>query len=364
MSQPAARARWIDVTRGFAILFVVMHHAGTYERALFSVPEHGLSDIWLGMELLLYHLRLPLFFFISGALGSGHFSRSGEPRLNAMFQMARTYWLWGLILGILVPNWPMDGVGVHLDAWHFLGLIWGMSAAWYLWAIGLCFTFAFATRSLSTPGALIASLIAGGILQWELTDLGGSVQSLGRCLPLYMLGFRAPVLGGWIVNQHGLRKVTFPLVIYLSALGASNRFPIPDVILDLGGVTVGLLCVGLFLRKAPQRTAWLEWIGLRTLPIYLLHFPIIAALGCESIRLAPQWTPDHPLILVYVPLLAGLSVALGLLLYAMIVRAGGARLFMPPPLSALYPALFRRKSDEALKNEPLARRFPMDGETG
>jgi hypothetical protein len=280
--------------------------------------------------------------------------------VDATLKLARTYWLWGIILSMLVPNWPMDGVGFQLDAWHLLGLAWGMSVAWYLWAIALCFAFAFYTRRLAAPYALIISLTLGALLQWQLADMGGSMQSLGRCLPLYVLGFRAPRLGAWMVEQWGFRKLTFPLIIYLSALGATNAFPIPDLFLDLGGIAVGLLWVGLFLRRVPQPAAWIEWIGLRTLPIYLLHFPIIAALGCETIRLMPTLTPGHPLIFVYVPLLTAVVVSLSLLLHALLVRLGGERLFAPPPLASLFP----RKSDEALRNGRLGSRLPLDGGAG
>ena len=45
MSDIKHRVKWIDVARGFAILFVVMHHAGTYERALFSTSAAPLNSI-------------------------------------------------------------------------------------------------------------------------------------------------------------------------------------------------------------------------------------------------------------------------------------------------------------------------------
>lgn len=360
MAESLSRARWIDVTRGFAILFVVMHHAGTYERALFSVPTDGVNDIWLGIELLLYHLRLPLFFFISGALGSGYFSRSGTPKAGSILKLARAYWLWAIILSMIAPNWPTDGVSFSLSLWQILGLAWGMSVAWYLWAIVLCFAFAWATRRLPAPLAVIAAIAYGALLQWDFERFGGSIHSLGRCLPLYILGFRYPALGSRIVDRWGFRYVSFPLVIYLSALGASARFPIPELILDLGGVIVGLLLVGLFLRRMPRQSVWIEWIGLRTLPIYLLHFPIIALLGCEAIRRAAPLTPGNPLILFYVPLLTALTVSLSLLLHALIVRAGGARFFAPPPLMSL----FQRKGSERSDKITLSNTITMDGKPG
>jgi len=156
------------------------------------------------------------------------------------------------------------------------------------------------------------------------------MSALGRCLPLYMAGFRLPAIGSAIVAREGLRITAVPLILYLAALSATALLPIPDLLLDLAGIGTALVLVGLAQRHWPAPARGAAWLGRRTLPIYLLHFPIIAALGCGALRWLDPLPTLHPAILVTTPLMAALAVALSLLLHQVLQRAGGGWLFALP----------------------------------
>jgi surface polysaccharide O-acyltransferase-like enzyme len=331
MSDIKQRVKWIDVARGFAILFVVMHHAGTYERALFSTSAAPLNSIWLGIELLLYHIRLPLFFFISGTLASGYFSKRGTgPRIRPALDLARTYAIWSVILLALAPSWPNDGMALP-DLTRIPGLLMGGSVAWYIWAIVICFAIGYATRKLPAIVALAIAIGISLILIYEFYSFGRSWQFLARCMPFYLLGFRFPGFGERIVSLRGFWVVAGPVVLYFSLLSLHLRSVLTDYLYDLAGLGIGLLVVGFAVRRWPSETDRLAWLGQRTLPIYLLHFPIIALLGCEAIRYAAPLTPGHPAAYIFVPLLSAVSIVASLLLYALLLRLGGQRLFAGPP---------------------------------
>jgi fucose 4-O-acetylase-like acetyltransferase len=356
MPNGATRAQWIDAGRGIAILLVVMHHAGIYERSLFPSADNGITHFWVGIELLLYHLRLPLFFFVSGSLASGYFSSRRRPSPKGAWQMARTYVLWSLILLVLAPAWPMDGTAFPPDLSRIPALLWGASVAWYLWAIALCFAIANGTRWLRSVPLLLAALVVSSVLQSQFAWLGTSFHSFARCLPFYLLGFRFPMLGTEIVALRGFRKVAFPLLGYLLILTVSSGFSIPNFMLDLAGLLIGLLLVGLMMRRLPTQAAWAQWIGLRTLPIYLLHFPIIAVIGCTTIRHYAPLPSNSLLMAIYVPALSVCAVALSLAIHALLTRAGASWLFTPPAPRA--PVLQRPVAAKLLPGE-----LPMDSET-
>jgi len=351
------RAGWIDLTKGFAILFVVMHHAGTYDRAIFSLGSNGVDHFWVGAELLLYHMRLPLFFFVSGMLASGHYSRrSTGPTLDSARRVGRTYVVWAIILSFLAPDWPLDHVRLMPD-WHRLpAILWGGSVAWYLWAMLLSFGFAWGTRRLPSAVAVGLAVLVGAVLPELIAEAGSAFRSFARCLPLYVLGMRFPGVGSWIAGQCGVRRISAVVLAYLIAASLSGAWSIPMVLMDIFGIVVGLALVGATSRHAMGQLGWIAWMGRRTLPVYLIHFPVIAVLGCAAIRLLPQLPPQHPMSFLFVPVISILAIGASIAVHRIIVSVGGGWLFAPPsPLDVL---LRRRRSQPIRPTDQL----PMDGE--
>jgi uncharacterized membrane protein YcfT len=339
MVQKYDRMLWVDLAKGVAIFLVAMHHSSIYERSIFSMGvENGL--IWSKAELVFYNVRMPLFFLISGFLASGIASRRKDSRIrfDASLSLTYVYFLWSLILLLLVPNWPNDGVAQSIG-WRQIGAtLLGDSLAWYLWAIVMSFFAACLTRRLPILAVLPLAFVIGVLLQTYGHMIGGRLETLGRLLPFYMLGIRCPNI---ILAVATKRKSKAIMAILLAYILLQHDFTSlwDDYVRDLLGLAIGLMTAAWAANRYPRVSARLAWLGQRTLPVYVMHFPIVAMLGGMAVRHLGTMRPDHPLAIAFTPLLAALSVCLSLALYSGLRRMGFGWLFTIPRGSQIRASL-------------------------
>ncbi|HEX7784251.1 MAG TPA: hypothetical protein VF509_15725, partial [Sphingobium sp.] len=95
-------------------------------------------------------------------------------------------------------------------------------------------------------------------------------------------------------------------------------------------LTIGLMAAAWAANRYPRFSDRVGWVGRRTLPIYVMHFPIIATVGGASVRFLGSLDTSHPLAIAFTPLLAAVSVGLSLALHIGLVRIGGGWLFAVP----------------------------------
>ena len=313
------RIDWIDCARGAALILIVMHHARDYALAL--LPPAGELFRWAYIDPFLIHIRLPLFFTLSGMLAWGLQSRQKNGyNFKRPISLAIVYLAWSVIMLAVIPTWPND-------QWRLAGIedvggiLIGSSVVWYLWALPLAFFFAFVTRTLPPAAALIIACVVGYLLIEYGPRLGGSFKPLGHYLPFYILGARYArtimAAAGW----RNLRGSALLVAVYLLLLDQRINSVGVDMLRGLLGIGIGLLAAIWVTEKWPTGSATLGWLGRRTLPIYVLHFPIIAFLGCAAIR---HWNlgPRSPDNLIFSPTLTATTIALSLILLAAIERAG------------------------------------------
>lgn len=325
MQQTGQRIAWIDCAKGATILLILLHHAVSYESALFGQSGAQLVLNWRNLDLFLYHVRLPVFFFISGMAASGFLS-GRKTRLN--WRTARgyglVYGLWGLALALLVPNWPNMGLGDGLSLDQAAGLALGNSVIWYLWAIVLCLLAAHLTRAVPAWAA-IGGAFALHVAVDGWSSAPGHLPALARALPVYLIGFRWPQL---VAREGALPRGSVAafalLAIAVELIGSSALFL---ALMDIVGLGVGLTAARKLPHWLPTAEGPLAWVGRRTLPIYILHFPLIALLGEGSLRLIGPLRLDHPLVAIYAPLLAAAAAGASLALHAALQRAGAGWLF-------------------------------------
>ncbi len=311
----ASRITWIDVARGLAIILIVAHHARDY--VLIAIPvQPGDWIRWAYIDPLLTHIRLPLFFTISGALAFGLGSRQRTTaKLRRTLLLTTIYLLWSLVMLAIIPLWPGDDwypVGIS----EVLSVLRGDSVLWYLWALVVAFAVTAITRKL--PASIVvagACLFAMAFGQYHAGS-GGVWKQVALYLPLYMAGARYPEALLRLAGSRNSRIIGGLSAIYFLSLNPLIHFPGLEILRNAAGAMFGIVAASLFAAAWPACAERFARLGQRTLPIYVLHFPIIAWLGCALFRMQPAM--PRPLgLLIILPVLTAAALTLSLLLWQM-----------------------------------------------
>lgn len=172
---------------------------------------------------------------------------------------------------------------------------------------------------------------------WQSTRWAGYPATCphSRALPFYLLGFRYPALATG--KNHLPRGSIMAFVAVTAAMAWTGMSPaLTDALLDLAGLGAGMALARQLPKRFPAVVGPLGWIGRRTLPIYILHFPIIAGVGVASVRLIGALPMNHPFVLIYAPTLAAGAVAASLLLHRALQRLGAGWMFALGSSSRTY----------------------------
>ena len=279
------RIAWADAAKGVCIVLVVLwhvimkHYLQIQWRS--STPFPG---AWGTVSEQLLPLRMPLFFTISGFFAAGAVGRPW--RVLGRSKVAKFCYLYALWLLIhtavlsLVPDFGTEHAGGLRDL--LLQLTITPSNLWYLYGLALSFVVAKVVRRVPAPVVLIAAFALSATASAELIatpgDRGGVYQNLVFFLgALYAKTFveRLAATAGW------LRLVAVG-VPYLGVLALIDHFdaktwfgvwPTTCVVAVFLGVTLAGLAA-----RWTRLTDGLAGIGRRTLPIYVLHMPLLALL--------------------------------------------------------------------------------------
>ena len=352
------RTQWADVAKGICILLVVLWHV---------VVKHYLQIDWhlrlpipgawgaLGEQLL--PLRMPLFFTISGmfAVRAVH-RRWGVLARSKLAKFLYLYAVWLLIhtavLG-LVPDFKTDRARGVLDLVEQLTIT--PSNLWYLYALALYFTIAKAVRRLPAAPVLAVALALSAIAAAGLLDTPGNRAGVYQNLVFFLAGlYLQPWVERWAATANG-RRLAGTAALYAVALAAMAAagaqrwigvWPLVSVLATAFGITAAaLLCRWTALADA------LAGLGRRTLPIYVIHMPVLALLHLLLVDRLSALGPNAQLVLAvgYPILLTAVVAALSLAVHRGLLAArarwmlelpGRTRTATPPP-PELAPAQVR-----------------------
>lgn len=339
---PKARGRvdWVDSAKGLCILLVVLGHAIT------ELNNHGYSTgIWDDVNFMLGPIRMPLFFLLSGLFAAKALSESWHRLANRrIWVMVWLYVLWvplrDLVLALL-PGSHVTETGFIAAPRIFDSANWGpllynslhalvepTSYLWFLWALALFAILTKATRHVP-PIVQIAVAAAVNVFapfaavswSWDFVSKMYVFYVLGiygapyiiRMVARRPIGFLAASVGayaavaGWIL-------LTFP------SFNAGNQGFV-RLFLSLAGVFAAVNIMAM-LQGTPVVKPF-EKIGRRTLPVFLMHIPILSmiAIVADQFLDADPGLPWQPVIAT------AIAAALCLGLYRLILRAGGGWLF-------------------------------------
>lgn len=277
--QQRARETWVDTAKGTAIILVVLFHAVLF------LDDVGLAGPWRVLNAALDTFRMPLFFFMAGLFAAKALQWT-LPDLwrRRIARMVWLYALWSLVWAVafLFIPWvrPNQAAPALLD-W-FLIWTWPNTSTWFVYALALYFAGAWSLRKLPV---WVQFTVAGVVAVLFGTEILTSENMAWNKMGMYFVFFIAAVHLGTVVRRLApmVRNWMAPLALCLYGIGVvvASRFDL----ITVPGVRLLVSCLalaaGVTLSVALSRFrpfAFLDYLGKRTLQIYLLHFyPVLIA---------------------------------------------------------------------------------------
>ncbi|MBC7459814.1 MAG: acyltransferase family protein [Thermoleophilia bacterium] len=286
-----SRIGWADLAKGACIALVVLRHVTNKQYRWLDWPAsaHGIVGVWQELSVVLQPLRMPLFFLISGWFVASWLVRPLGRYLER--RVLRPWWLfvaWIAVHGVIwlvLP--PIHGVN-RVEHWSQLPLelVWASSGIWYLYALAAFGLVARLTRRLPTAVVLAGAAviaIASSALPFGTLD-GNRYQVLAN-LVFFLIGARLPhmvrALGARAAHHGPITLLAAALFVALSIAAAQLHLrDAAGVVFVLGllGVAAGIAVAVVVDGAAPRVSRRGAWLGMRTLPIYVMHVPLIALL--------------------------------------------------------------------------------------
>jgi uncharacterized membrane protein YcfT len=297
------RIAWADVAKGICILLVVLWHV---------IMKHYLQIDWhiggrarglwgtLGEQLL--PLRMPLFFAVSGFFAVRAVQRPWSA--VARTKVAKFYYLYALWLVVhtavlaLVPDFATERADGPLKFLAQLTIT--PSNLWYLYALALYFVIAKVTRRVPPWVVLGLAFALSATASAGLLDVPGDRGGVYQNLVFFLAGLYGKGLIEDLAARASWRRlflVGTPYVVLLAVIAIFDAktwfglWPLVSVV----AIVLGVTAAGLVSRWERLTTA-LTSIGRRTLPIYVMHLPLLALTHAALIKPlssagpAIQWT--------------------------------------------------------------------------
>ncbi|NQX10954.1 acyltransferase [Microbacteriaceae bacterium VKM Ac-2855] len=342
------RLAWPDVTRALGVLAVVLFHSLIWNLDVVAGPGIA-ATVWDQIGSSLGRIRMPILFGLAGLLAASGLAR-GWGRGSVVTRLvsnAYLYLVWLVLYGLFFlvlarPDFPhsIDDMSQWLR-----NLYYPTTTLWFIFALALYPVVLVGLRTLRFPPWLI--VVVGAAL-WGLGTFT-TAPLFGGALMLNFVFFALGVFAGPLLRsfaEPGILRVIGPLAVFLVAvalghvLGDALKEPF-GLIASASAIPLAIACAARICRWAPAARLG-ALIGARTLPIYLLHVPL---LGFWSLLSYPQpaWLTgplSNPVIALLYPLLLTTAlVSISLAVGALLRRIPGDPLLSVPSvlLNAVKP---------------------------
>lgn len=292
------RLLWPDVAKGFAITLVVLSHLTSkhYPMLLVQVPDYVFL-LWLGVSDFLAPIRMPLFFAISGFFAARSLTKPWTAVWSKkILSMYYLYLLWYLIHFLFFQFGPPLHTSLPSGWFEFtLGIFWGYTSLWYLYALPVYFIvckLAVQYRCSALLGACLLAVIGDS----GIFPMIGNSASLVHNLFFYMFAAYFPSLVQGVANQARKRLILaiisfvvasalmslatyFKLSTDTNSTAINSAMGILDLALGFLGIGVGIKVFNLLAPKIRGISFIFGYIGRNTLPIYVLHLPLLSLIN-------------------------------------------------------------------------------------
>lgn len=341
-TQPGGlRADWADLAKGLCIILVVLWHVimKHYLQIDWNIPV-PLPGVWGTFGEQLLPLRMPVFFTISGMFAAAAVQRPW--RIVRRSRIATFYYLYAIWFTVhtavlaVVPQFDTLAARSALDVLEQVTIT--PTNLWYLIALAVYFVIAKATRRLPSAVVLSAAFVLSAVASAGLLAGPGNRGQLYQNLLFFLAGLRLKPLVERLAAASTLRLVIVGGLGYLGfmtvleMLGAKQWFGVWPAASALAVV------LGVAGAAQLQRSRWLAarliGLGRRTLPIYVIHMPLLALLHWALREPFSRFGAPAQLVLAMaLPVaLTALIIWSSLLLYGALIRTGASWLFgLPVP---------------------------------
>ncbi|MFJ4038392.1 acyltransferase family protein [Microbacterium sp. NPDC090007] len=322
----APRLRWPDTARGGAMILVVLAHT------LQLMGAYGWDLGWLDTaNTFLTAIRMPLFFVISGMLAAGVVRRPwGEVWARRLWLLVYVYVVWSAIRAVwfsVVP-WPLGDVPPWLA--FVLLPVWPTTGLWFLFALILYVVIARATRAWPAWAVLVPAAAVSVAAAYDIVPTGGNPiwRSIALYLFFFVLGVRATTRWKDLAARTRVWWAVPAVVVVPVAFAVFTV--VPSAAAGVARVVLSVVCVAACvvvasaLARSRVLSAPFVAVGRRTLPVYVLHTLLLAAV----VPVIPAGTV--PAALVAAGLCVG-AVAVCLAIAALLGSVPG--IFSPPKRS-------------------------------
>jgi uncharacterized membrane protein YcfT len=337
----AGRLGWIDAVRGACVLAVVLFHVTAWH--VLTLDLAPVADrTWSVVNGYLGSLRMPLLLAVSGLLASRRILQ-GWRSPDSAERAASSYYLYVVWLAVYVavyavlgdPRLPhsIDGPGEAAAQ-----LVWPQTPLWYVFALAV-YVVVLTSLSRVAPWLVLTGLAVVSVLcqaaGWD-PGLAAKVPELAFFFAVGVYG-RTPLAR--FAERLDRRRTAVALIGAAATVAAGPVVPdgVPHAVLVLvRGVAfllLGVAVVTLLIRWRPLGRAG-SWIGRRTLPVYVLHAPLllvmVAVAGREPTTALAGPLANPAVALAYPLVVTAVLVALTLLVHRLLLRLHCTALFAMP----------------------------------
>lgn len=350
---------WPDAAKGFSIVLVVLTHLTSKHYGVLDLPiPETLHLFWLGFSDVLAPVRMPLFFAISGYFVRKYFQAPFATGIGRRIWAGYyLYLLWYILHSFFFSLEPPLVTNTPSNVNEFaIGLVWGYSSLWYLYSLPLYFLLCRVVQHWK-PQALIGAAVLSILSSTAIApQLGNSASVIGNLVFFMAFAYYPQILGriGWVSGVRfwsslaifgfmSLLRSGITYFVWDSTLEPSLLYIVlgpADLILGFLGIVVGTRTFMVVAERGGRLINFLGYIGRNTLPIYVLHLPVLAAL---NLILIERWMP--PLLAVLYPVLALVCVVgVCLLIFRLLLSLRLDWLFRVPVRKSSHIPLLRLRA--------------------
>lgn len=276
LNTAAPRVDWVDIAKGFCIIFVVMMHS------TLGVGEAMGRDGWMhAVVSFAAPFRMPDFFLIAGLFLSARIDRPWRSYLDTkVLHFAYFYVLWLTIqFAFKSPSFAADYGVLGVIGLYFKSFFQPFGTLWFIYMLPIFFIFSKALRGRAHWSAVLAF---GALL--EIASVHTGVLLIDEFCARFVYFYAGYALAPHIFRlaaEAGRHPVMAGAMIGLWALGngilvAEGASTLPVISLLLGFAGAGAIVVAsVFLTMVPVSRI-LRYLGENSIVVYLsFFFPMV-----------------------------------------------------------------------------------------